>query len=465
MVSARVDYLAARYVRLSIWLFAGTRRKEGSPELLRLKQRLNLSPQEVVEPLCKVVEAGDRRLIDPIATDSVFAASDLSELMKHYDQLAGYDPDNREVPQDTLFCGPVEEERRGWNWKDGNRRTKRGDMAYAKDSVMGCAGANYSCNESQFSSHAQARFYLQPCDETAPTREEAELERVFGLRALAPWAGAVGVTAWHIPPSTSVAVVGAEEMDVKPTLRGWSTDQSPGGVADGIGWEDPGPDISRQIWAGPVGQRVRQGRLIPRSLVVVETIDHKPGAQFSGEAPDHPTEKQRIETAGGTVSFEDPPRLDGSLAVSRGLGDFEYKADGPEAQGIGTVSCIPDIYEVSSLAPGTLCILGCDGIWDVRARPGRRVAEDAGRVRPGTTAGGSGSVGVRGIGHRPGALADLILVDLGDIAAEILRQCLQRNSRDNMTCMIMHFADGSDWANFPDEMKNYDKLLGKTSEP
>lgn len=64
MVSARVDYLAARYVRLSIWLFAGTRRKEGSPELLRLKQRLNLSPQEVVEPLCKVVEAGDRRLID-----------------------------------------------------------------------------------------------------------------------------------------------------------------------------------------------------------------------------------------------------------------------------------------------------------------------------------------------------------------------------------------------------------------
>ena len=64
--------------------------------------------------------------VQPIATDSVFAASDLSELMKHYDQLAGYDPDNREVPQDTLFCGPVEEERRGWNWKDGNRRTKRG---------------------------------------------------------------------------------------------------------------------------------------------------------------------------------------------------------------------------------------------------------------------------------------------------------------------------------------------------
>lgn len=159
-----------------------------------------------------------------------------------------------------------------------------------------------------------------------------------------------------------------------------------------------------------------------KSLVVVETIDHK---------PDHPTEKQRIETAGGTVSFEDPPRLDGSLAVSRGLGDFEYKADGKRTVGEQKVSCIPDIYEVSSLAPGTLCILGCDGIWDVMT------AEQVAQLVCEALA------------------TDL---DLGDIAAEILRQCLQRNSRDNMTCMIMHFADGSDWANFPDEMKNYDKL-------
>ena len=35
-----------------------------------------------------------------------------------------------------------------------------------------------------------------------------------------------------------------------------------------------------------------------------------------------------------------------------------------------------------------------------------------------------------------------------------------RNSRDNMTCMILHLVDGSDWANFPDEMKNYEKLPG-----
>ncbi|CAK9001832.1 unnamed protein product [Durusdinium trenchii] len=324
----------------------------------KVREKLDKLTDEVVEPLCKGLP-GSRDSMKQYTRGSL-KLSDLSELMKHYDQLAGYDPDNREVPQDTLFCGPVEEET--WRMR---RKLKTGMYTHR-------ISANYSCNESQFSSHAQARFYLQPCDETAPTREEAPFVprklNKLGIMLTGP----VGRFKWSFP--------------------------------------------------GPVGQRVRQGRLIPRSLVVVETIDHK---------PDHPTEKQRIETAGGTVSFEDPPRLDGSLAVSRGLGDFEYKADGKRTVGEQKVSCIPDIYEVSSLAPGTLCILGCDGIWDVMT------AEQVAQLVCEALA------------------TDL---DLGDIAAEILRQCLQRNSRDNMTCMIMHFADGSDWANFPDEMKNYDKL-------
>ena len=38
---------------------------------------------------------------------------------------------------------------------------------------IGSQGENYSCNESQFSSHAHARFFLEACDELGPTREEA----------------------------------------------------------------------------------------------------------------------------------------------------------------------------------------------------------------------------------------------------------------------------------------------------
>ncbi|CAE7407739.1 PPM1B [Symbiodinium natans] len=160
--------------------------------------------------------------------------------------------------------------------------------------------------------------------------------------------------------------------------------------------------------------------------VVMETIDHK---------PDHPTEKFRIEAAGGSVTtMEDPPRLDGSLAVSRGLGDFEYKGDGQRLASEQKVSCVPDIYEIPSLQPGSICVLACDGVWDVMTAEdvAEYVREEVSREPP---------------------------VDLGDVAAELLRLCLKKNSRDNMTCMILQLEDGTDWAGFPDEMQNYDKLL------
>jgi len=156
--------------------------------------------------------------------------------------------------------------------------------------------------------------------------------------------------------------------------------------------------------------------------VIVESIDHK---------PNHPTEKSRIEAANGTVTEEEPPRLDGNLAVSRGLGDFEYKADAAKPASEQKVSCIPDVYEVNGLKDGTICILGCDGVWDVMS--GDYVA---------------------------GFVRDKINenADLGDIAAELIRQALRRNSRDNVTVMIAHFVDGSDWTSIPDEMMNHDRL-------
>mmetsp|Transcript_32389 Transcript_32389/g.75214 ORF Transcript_32389/g.75214 Transcript_32389/m.75214 type:complete len:431 (+) Transcript_32389:134-1426(+) len=158
--------------------------------------------------------------------------------------------------------------------------------------------------------------------------------------------------------------------------------------------------------------------------LIAETVDHK---------PNHPTERARIEAAGGQVSDEDPPRLDGNLAVSRGLGDFEYKSDSRAPVGEQKVSCVPDIYEVNRLQPGTICILGCDGVWDVMT--GHEVATFV----------------CEQLHSDPHA-------DLGDIAARIIRESLRKNSRDNVTVMIAHFVDGQEWAQEPDEMKNYDKL-------
>ncbi|CAK0834703.1 unnamed protein product, partial [Prorocentrum cordatum] len=39
-----------------------------------------------------------------------------------------------------------------------------------------------------------------------------------------------------------------------------------------------------------------------------------------------------------------------------------------------------------------------------------------------------------------------------------------RNSRDNITCMIVQLVDGSDWASMADEMKGYERLLPKGEE-
>lgn len=59
-------------------------------------------------------------------------------------------------------------------------------------------------------------------------------------------------------------------------------------------------------------------------------------------------------------------RVNGSLAVSRALGDFDYKCvhgKGPTEQ---LVSPEPEVYEIErSEEDDQFIILACDGIWDV----------------------------------------------------------------------------------------------------
>lgn len=73
-------------------------------------------------------------------------------------------------------------------------------------------------------------------------------------------------------------------------------------------------------------------------------------------------ERTRIEEAGGTVQWK---RVDGDLAVSRALGDFQYKQRDdlpPEKQ---RVSCEPDIKVWERRPTDETLILACDGLWDV----------------------------------------------------------------------------------------------------
>ncbi|KAF2759616.1 protein phosphatase 2C [Pseudovirgaria hyperparasitica] len=85
------------------------------------------------------------------------------------------------------------------------------------------------------------------------------------------------------------------------------------------------------------------------------SFDHKP--QNEGE-------KARIQAAGGFVDFG---RVNGNLALSRAIGDFEFKksADLPPEQQI--VTAFPDvtIHDISD--DDEFLVVACDGIWDCQS--------------------------------------------------------------------------------------------------
>lgn len=109
------------------------------------------------------------------------------------------------------------------------------------------------------------------------------------------------------------------------------------------------------IWCANLGDSrailCRDGRAVELSL------DHK---------PDREDEAQRIESAGGFVSFR---RVLGRLAVSRAFGDEEYKAL-PDRSGSGEVGkplviAEPEIRVERVTAEDEFLLMACDGLFDV----------------------------------------------------------------------------------------------------
>jgi integrin-linked kinase-associated serine/threonine phosphatase 2C len=84
---------------------------------------------------------------------------------------------------------------------------------------------------------------------------------------------------------------------------------------------------------------------------VLLTEKHKPNA---------PEEKKRIEEAGGQVVFG---RVLGSLAVSRALGDMDFKHPYNRAEG-HFVSGDPYIQKLELTPKNPFLVIACDGLWD-----------------------------------------------------------------------------------------------------
>mgnify|MGYP006082953617 CR=1 FL=1 len=136
--------------------------------------------------------------------------------------------------------------------------------------------------------------------------------------------------------------------------------------------------------------------------------------------PSDPEEEARIIKAGGFVSQGamrmGPMRVDGNLAVSRGLGDFCLKdnADLPPPE--QKVSCVPIIIDITR-AQGSdeFVLLACDGIWDVMSNE-------------------EGCAAVREKVAKLGTVADYTL---GTVVESLLDQCLELGSKDNMSAIVV----------------------------
>ena len=104
-------------------------------------------------------------------------------------------------------------------------------------------------------------------------------------------------------------------------------------------------------------------------------------------------------------------RVDGDLAVSRALGDFQYKDRNDLPAEEQKVTALPVIITKDRSEQDEFIIVACDGIWDVVSNE-----ECVEMVQQ-----------ILNEGER----------EPGLIAEEVIDLCLGKNSRDNMTCNIV----------------------------
>ena len=83
------------------------------------------------------------------------------------------------------------------------------------------------------------------------------------------------------------------------------------------------------------------------------SFDHK---------PTNPTERQRIQRAGGFVNNEG--RVNGNLNLSRALGDLTYKKNKRFTAKEQQITSFPDVRAMPMNPKIDFIVMGCDGIWE-----------------------------------------------------------------------------------------------------
>ena len=107
------------------------------------------------------------------------------------------------------------------------------------------------------------------------------------------------------------------------------------------------------------------------NTIIPLSFDHK---------PDNEPEKARIQAAGG---FVEENRVNGSLNLSRSMGDFEYKGNTAKDYKNQMVTVDPEITTTPRQQNDQFLMLACDGIWDcVTSEDGGEQMREAIKSKP-----------------------------------------------------------------------------------
>lgn len=150
------------------------------------------------------------------------------------------------------------------------------------------------------------------------------------------------------------------------------------------------------------------------SRAILLKADGKSISLTNDHKPDNELEKERIQAAGGFVRAS---RVDGQLAMSRAIGDYQYKSNPSLTPTNQKVICTPE-FSTAEAAPGDVLLLFCDGI--VEQLTNEEVSAYVYEKLP----------------ERKDAL---------DVLSGLMDLSLEKGSKDNMSVMAIFFEDGTSY--------------------
>jgi serine/threonine protein phosphatase PrpC len=145
------------------------------------------------------------------------------------------------------------------------------------------------------------------------------------------------------------------------------------------------------------------------SRAIMSQIGDKNAIALSEDhKPENPAETARIKQNGGFVQNN---RVNGTLAVSRGLGDFDLKQNPQQP----LVSCLPEfVVRHRNYEQDEFILVACDGLWDVY-KNNEAIEELRAIVKEGER-------------------------DICLIAEEMLDMSLHRGSNDNISAIVVKLS-------------------------